>query len=381
MRYYLQHFFDPDFDHTNRKPDENAIRKNTLDLFNLGYVQNVIKGQILAQIVPLDSLAQRPDPRFILDAVDFPAGQNTYIDPEYPQYLLAASNGYVFYNEGRITVKSLLNVRQDVSFHTGNINFVGDMAIHGAIRSGFSILGNNVRISGVVEGGIAHSASNMLVDGGVRGNTSDHCLVDSGGKLMINFLEKAEARARGNIVINKYCLYSTVYAGNNMLVKEQLYGGTINVFSSIYVGKQLGNKAGIPTSVFIGYDPLIIRRMEKQEAFISTLTQSITHLKAITKDLPPEANDATIKLQQLMQQRANIIAQRRAYAKKLFDDEHTINACRLIVPGIVYPGVEISIGKFFRPIEKPYENVVFHLQDSEIVSGPISSAQPTLNRG
>ena len=99
MRYYLQHFFDPDFDHTTRKPDENAIRNNTLDLFNLGYVQNVIKGQILAQIVPLDSLSQRPDPRFILDTVDFPAGQNTYIDPEYPQYLLAATNGYVFYNE------------------------------------------------------------------------------------------------------------------------------------------------------------------------------------------------------------------------------------------------------------------------------------------
>ena len=263
MRYYLQHFFDPDFDHLNRKPDENAIKKNSMDLFNLGYVQNVIKGQILAQIVPLDSLDSPPNPRFILNTVDFPAGQNTYIDPEYPQYLLAAANGYVFYNEGRITVKSLLNVRQDISFHTGNINFVGDMAVFGAVRSGFSILGNNVRIQGLVEGGIAHSASNMLVDGGVRGNICDHCLVDSGGKLLINFIEKAEARAKGNIVVNKYCLYCTVYAGNNMLVKEQLYGGTINVFSSIYVGKQLGNKAGISTSIFIGYAPLLIRRMEK----------------------------------------------------------------------------------------------------------------------
>ncbi|MBQ7457028.1 MAG: DUF342 domain-containing protein [Desulfovibrio sp.] len=378
MRYYLQHFFDPDFDHTKRKPDENAIKKDSLDLFNLGYVQNVIKGQILAQIVPIETLDTEPDPRFVLETIDFPAGQNTYIDPNYPQYLLAAINGYVFYNEGRITVKALLNVRQDVSFHTGNINFVGDMAIFGAVRSGFSILANNVRISGLVEGGIAHSTRNMLIDGGVRGNTSDHCLVDSGGKLMMSFLERAEARAKGNIVINKYCLYSTVYAGNNMLVKEHLYGGKVNVFSSLYVGKQLGNKAGIPTQISIGYDPLIVRRMEKQESFISSLTQAISHLKAITRDLPPDANATTARLQQLITQRDNLIQQRREFFKKLSDDEMTIKNCRLIVPGIVYPGVEISIGKLFRPIEKIYENVVFHIAHHEVVSEPITAVQPTM---
>lgn len=378
MRYYLQHFFDPDFDHTKRKPDENSIYKDSLDLFNLGYVQNVIKGQILAQIVPLDTLTEEPDPRFVLTTIDFPSGQNTYIDPDYPQYLLAAINGYVFYSDGRITVKALLNVQQDISFHTGNINFVGDMAISGSIRSGFSILANNVRISGLVEGGIAHSTSNMIIDGGVRGNISDHCLVDSGGKLMLNFLERAEARAKGNIVINKYCLYSTVYAGNNMLIKEHLYGGKVNVFSSLYVGKQLGNKAGIPTTIAIGYDPLIVRKMEKQETFIASLTQSISHLKAITKDLPPNANLQTVKLQEYIAQRDVLIKQRREYFKKLSEEETTIGNCRLICPGIVYPGVEITIGRIFRAIEKVYENVVFHIYDHEIISEPITAVQPTL---
>ncbi|MBQ7608468.1 MAG: DUF342 domain-containing protein [Desulfovibrionaceae bacterium] len=378
MRYYLQHFFDPDYDHKKRKPDENAILKDSMDLFNLGYVQNVIKGQILAQIVPLDTVEGEPDPRFILETVDFPAGQNTYIDPDYPQYLLAAINGYVFYNEGSITVKNLLNVRQDVSFHTGNINFVGDLAIYGAVRSGFSILANNVRISGLVEGGIAHSAGNLLVDGGVRGNISDHCLVDSGGKLLMSFLERAEARSKGNIVINKYCLYSKVYAGNNMLVKEQLYGGKVNVFSSLYVGKQLGNKAGIATQIAIGYDPLIVRRMERQETFISALTQAISHLKSITKDLPPDANAATAKLNSLNDERETLLKQRKEYLHKLSEDESTITNCRLIVPGIVYPGVEISIGKIYRAIDKVYENVVFHIVDREVVCEPISAAQPTL---
>ncbi|MBQ7586289.1 MAG: DUF342 domain-containing protein [Desulfovibrionaceae bacterium] len=373
MRYYLIHYFDPDFDHLNRKPDADAVQKNGLDLLNLGYVQNVIKGQILAQIVPIDTLETPPNPRFILHSVDFPAGQNTFVHPNYPQYLLSAANGYVFYYEGRITVKSLLNVRQDISFNTGNVNFVGDMAVHGSVRSGFSILGNNVRIHGMLEGGIAHSNKNMIIDGGAKGATSDHCLIDTGGKLLASFLERIEARTRGNIVVNKYCLYCTVYAGNNMLVKEKLYGGSVNVFSSLYVGQQVGNRAEIPTNICLGYDPINIRRLEKLETFVAAISQRILHLKAIVGHLPPDANDKTLRLQRFIRQRANVLEASRLLAKKMAVDQKILNQCRLIVPGVIYPGVEISIGSFYFPVTKVYENVVFHLVDREIKVEPITA--------
>ena len=154
MRYYLRHYFNPDFDHLRAKPAGGVGTDDGADLYSLGYVQNVIAGQILAELVPLDEVEEEPDPRFILSAPEFPAGANTRVDPAYPRYLLAAAKGYVFYNEGQITVKSLLNVRKDVSFHTGNIFFVGDMAVHGSVRSGFSVQANNLRIMGMVEGGV-----------------------------------------------------------------------------------------------------------------------------------------------------------------------------------------------------------------------------------
>ena len=374
MLYYLIHYFDPDFDHLNRKPDADAVQKKGLDLVNLGYVQNVIKGQILAQIVPLDTYEGEPNSRFIMHTIEFPAGQNTFVHPNYPQYLLSAANGYVFYYEGRITVKSLLNVRQDISFNTGNINFVGDMAVHGAVRSGFSILGNNVRIHGMLEGGIAHSNGNMIIDGGARGSIGDHCLVDSGGKLLANFLERMEARTRGNIVINRYCLHCTVYAGNNMLVKEQLYGGNINVFSSIYVGKQVGNKAEIPTSICLGYDPINIRRLEKLESIVTAISQRIMHLKAIVGHLPADTNDKTKRLQRLLRQRSNLLEASRALSKKLADDSAILRECRLIVPGQVFPGVELSIGHFYYSVNQVFENVVFHLVNREIRVEPITES-------
>ena len=373
MQYYLRHYFNPDFDYLRPKPGIGEDGESS-DLYSLGYVQNVIAGQLLAEVIPLEQAGAEPDPRFVLSRPVLPGGANTRVDPAYPNYLLSTSNRYVFYNNGKITVKRLLNVRQDVSFRTGNIFFVGDMAVHGSVRSGFSVQANNLRIMGMVEGGVARARRDLMVDGGARGGAGQHCLLDAGDKLLTPFLEKIEARARGNMVVEKYCLYSTVYAGANMVVREQVYGSTINAYGSVYVGRQLGNKAAISTKIYLGYDPLSIRQLEKIDKIISGLSQSITHLKAVAGHLPPDANEASRKLARLVALRERIMKQRTELWSKLYLDENYMQNCRLMVPGKVYPGVEISVGRAFMLVERPYENVLFRLCYDDIIVEPLPPA-------
>ncbi len=371
MQYYLKHYFNPDFDYQRAKPGGGLGTDENADVYSLGYAQNVIAGQILAEMVPLDQLGEEPDKRFIRSGPDLPAGANTRIDPAFPRYLLADAKGYVFYNEGKITVKSLLNVRQDVSFRTGNIFFVGDMAVHGSVRSGFSVQANNMRIMGMVEGGIARARRDLMVEGGARGGSGQHCLLDAGGKLVAPFLEKVEARSRGNMLIDKYCLYSTVYAGSNMVVRGQMYGSSVNAYGSVYVGSQLGNRAAIATRVYLGYDPLFIRHLEKVDGIISSLSQTITHLKAVAGHLPPDTNETTRKLAKMTAQREKMLARRTEIWSKLNLDEQAMNSCRLMVAGKVFPGVEISIGRAFMLVERPYENAMFRLCYNDIVVEPL----------
>lgn len=371
MQYYLRHYFHPDFDHEQARPGGGQGTAPTSDVHSLGYVQNVIRGQILAEIVPLDQVREKPDPRFILDSPTFPAGPNTRVDPAWPNYLLADSRGYVFYNQGQITVKGLLNVRKDVSFHTGNIFFVGDMAVHGSVRSGFSVQANNLRINGMIEGGVARARGDLMVEGGARGGSGEHCLLTAGGKLLVPFLEKVEARARGNIMIEKYCLHSTIYAGANMVVKGQIYGSTINGYGSVYAGAQLGNRAAIPTRIFLGYDPFRIRQLERIDSIIADLSQSITHLKAVAGHLPPDTNETTRKLTRLSEQRDKILRRRAEIWAHLSRDEHNLENSRVMVPGRVYPGVEISIGRAFMQVERIYENSMFRLLYNDIVVEPM----------
>lgn len=372
MKYYLKHFFNPDYDHQNAKPGGGLGTDENADVYSMGYAQNVVPGQLLAQIVPLDQIKDAPDPRYIRSSPTLPQGPNTIVHPAHPDYLVADSRGYVFYNEGKITVKGLLNVRQDVSFRTGNIFFVGDMAVHGKVLSGFSAQANNLRVKGMVEGGIVRARRDLMVEGGARGGSGQHCLLDAGGKLLSPFLEKVEARARGNMAIEKYCLYSSVYAGANMIVRGQMYGSSVNAYGSVYVGAQLGNRAGVPTKVYLGYDPFGIRQLEKVDNIISSLSQSITHLKAVAGHLPPDANDATRKLASMRAQRERVKQRRAAIWEKLSEDENSIQNCKIIAPGKVFPGVEISIGKAFMLVERPYENVAFRLCYNDIVVEPLA---------
>lgn len=51
MDMYLRHYFDPNFDYQSLRP--TPAGQGDTDCYNLGYVQNVVKGQILAELVPL----------------------------------------------------------------------------------------------------------------------------------------------------------------------------------------------------------------------------------------------------------------------------------------------------------------------------------------
>ena len=370
--YYLHHFFDPDMDHLALKPRVSS--GDEADRYNLGYVQNVISGQVLAEVVPLAEIGNTPltslNPRFFLEEPLAPQGQNTRIDPAYPQYLLADANGYVFYHEGLITVKKLLNVRRDVDFHTGNIFFVGDMAVHGDVRAGFEIQANRILVKGMVEGGVVRARGDLALQGGARGGSSDRCLISAGDNLRLLFAEKAELRAGSTIYVERTCQHSTVFAGASLVVKDRLQGGTVHARNSVYVANQLGTSTAAPTAIFLGYNALRTRQLEKLDARLDALATRVAHYTAVAGHLPPDATPLARKLV-TARQKLELFQQRRNQLWGILTkDEHNVDLCRLVVPGTVHPGVTVSIGRAFLTVETAYRSVVFQLQDGEIVMKP-----------
>jgi len=372
LSYYLLHHFDEKRDHLHLKPLRKAKTGNAV-LFDMGYVQNVIKGQLLARFIPLKD-AIDPHPGCIFDEPKLPIGDNTHIDPTHPMFLLASVNGYVFYYKKLITVKRTLNVRGDVDFKTGNIFFVGDTVVHGGIRAGFEVQSNNIIIQDIVEGSIVRARQDIAAKGGIRGGAGGHCILSAGGNLTAPYVERVEIRAELSILIDKYCMHATVYCGGNFALKGRLVGGTINVNSNAYVGEQIGNKAAIPTKIFLGYNPMRIRVLNKIDTQIRILSESLIHLNAIAGHLPEDANiDARRKLTQKSNQYNCLVSRRTTLWRTLHKDELNTSKCQLVVPGCVHPGVEIAIGRSYLEVDRKYENVIFRLVDDEIIIESLKS--------
>lgn len=382
--YYLLHYFDPDFSHLHRRPEQYS--DGSAELRSLGYVQNVVAGQVLAEILEIGKhRPMRRDPRFIYKTKHLPIGPNCVAHPDNPDKIIAAANGYVFYNKGLISVKKLLNVRGDAGFHTGNIFFVGDLAVHGDVLTGFSLQARNILVKGQIQSAKLKSAGDVVCLGGVKGaNTcvmsgetdeiahSDHyvpsSLIEAEGNIRLPFCEHVQLRARGNIVIDGSCMHSTLYVGGNLLVKGRLQGGAVYANGIVCVEKQLGADYVSPTKIMMGYDPFDFLSLQKLESQIRFLQDKLGYFSKMA------ARNDVMNLEyaprtDVMQGKINIARKRRSALWQKFNiDGQKAPHCLVLVPGKVMPGCEIAIGRAFYKTTDIAENINFRLleHDEEI---------------
>jgi uncharacterized protein (DUF342 family) len=380
--YYLHHYFDPDFSHMRLVPEQGA--DGSANQRYLGYVQNVVAGQVLAEIIDVDQFPDLPrDPRFTYQDRYLPVGPNCTLHPDNPDKIIAQANGYCFYHNGLINVKKLLNVRGNLGFHTGSIFFVGDMAVHGDVQTGFSVMARNLLIRGHIESAKVKAAGDIVCTAGVKGtNTSaigeepakdagyepvPDTLLDCGGSIRLPFCEHAQLRARGNVIIDGHCMHSTLYVGGNLIIKGRLQGGAVYANNLVYVEGQLGSDYTITTRICMGYDPFDFLALQKLENQIRYLKDKFLYFEK-------QAARNSV-MEQEFQPRVDVVrrklkiahARRNVLWRKFAEDEQNARQCRVIAPGKIMPGTEVSIGRAFLDIASGAANQAFMLGEDEII--------------
>lgn len=369
MAYYLRHFFNPDFNHKKLRPD--TLQDGDVSQHYLGYVQNVVAGQVLAEIEEIEpgQEANGYDPRFVFQDKIYPVGPNCAPHPRNPARIIATTNGYVFYHEGLITVKRLLNVRQDVDFHTGNIMFTGDIVAHGAVRTGFTVHGNRVLVKGTVEGATIVAENDIVCESGLKGASTG--MLRAGGNIKIPFCENIRIWARGNVEIEGSCLHSEIYVDGSLMIKGRLQGGAVYANNIIYVEEQIGGGQNTTTKVMMGYNPGEFYKLQLVETEISELHQRLDQFERMVQKKPVLLESYDIKIR-LIRQKLELLHQTRNELWKDFRaNEHHAGKCRLICPGRIRPGLEISIARAYEAVNDFYDGLEFRLEEYDIVQKPI----------
>ena len=365
MPYLLKHHFDPDFDHHRLSPLERS--DGSVDHYNLGYVQNVVASQVLAEFLPLDpdqGNAAGANERFVFDEPVFPAGSGVRPDPDNPARLLAARNGYVYYDEaGRIAVKGLLNVRRDVDFNTGNVAFVGNLVVHGGVRSGFRVRAVDVRVKDTVEGARITALGDVVCLSGVKGG--GEARIRANGSVKAAFAENATLVARENVLIEGAAMHNSIFAGNKLVVKGRVTGGEIHCLRYAYIGDRLGGGIGATTRVVAGYDPMLLYSDRKLNERIKELNEELAELRIEAAKSEVHASELAGPLETAGKTLQALLARKVTVWERIKATE-TLDTCRIMVEGVVKPGVEISIGPAYLKVDEELKDVCFTFLDNEI---------------
>ncbi|MGE4298435.1 MAG: FapA family protein [Desulfovibrionaceae bacterium] len=362
MPYVLHHHFEPDMAPRALKPRD--MGNGVVDHYDLGYVQNAIVLQVLAEFTQVDDAqAAVHDSRLVFPEPVFPMGPNCRVNPGNPLQLLASANGHVCYENGKITVKTQVSIDSDIDFHTGNILFVGDLSLEKNVRSGFEIQARTIRAHGVVEGATLKADKSIVCHGGIKGGK--RAVVTAGANIRAAFCENAELAAQENILIDGSCLHSQIYVGKQCAIKGRLQGGHVRGASIVYVGEVLGGGSGTITTISLGYDPFLIRQAEALDASLLETKERLQYYKShmercedLYKEFAPRFEKA--------EKKRRIFEKRREELWQRITASETLATAKVVVPGEVRPGVEISIGMVSFRVNDFLQDVAFSLADDEI---------------
>ncbi|MEY8491952.1 FapA family protein [Lachnospiraceae bacterium 29-91] len=316
-----------------------------VDYASLHFFQSVEPGGVICEAV----LPTPGEPgRTVLDQ-EIPAkdgkeapltkGQNTEISEDGTK-LTATQAGHVEYEGKTFQVKAVLEIAENVDYSTGNINYMGDVHIHGRVCSGFSVrAAGNITVDGVVESAAVEAGGDLIVAKGIVGNTDS--VVRADGSIFAKYLENSIVHARENLQAD--CIVnSEVYVDGEVQVRSGrgiIVGGRIRAAKKVSA-KAVGSKSESQTRIYLGGEPCM--EYEREE-LAEVIEEAETELEKLEKR--PNSPDKLERMKRLQfdlsVNRIKLEQMDEELAKKQEEIEN-LGGCKLVAD-IAYPGLVLTI--------------------------------------
>ncbi|HET6281099.1 MAG TPA: FapA family protein [Polyangia bacterium] len=242
-----------------RKIDETS---SSVDLHEVKRYVNVSAGQVLceiisspavpaydvfgAAIVPEENLSRAPEAPLVK------LGERVAPRADNDAVIIACEDGCVRYEKGVLSVQKVLEVRGDVDFKVGNIDFHGQVIVSGDVLAGFKINATaDVIVKGMVENASIDAGGDIVITGGVAGRHGASHL-KSGGQIKARYLHMVKVDCKKDLAVGVECIDSEITAGGSVLVtKGGIIGGVLHAGGTIRAAF-IGSEMCVPTLIATG---------------------------------------------------------------------------------------------------------------------------------
>lgn len=341
---------------------------NRVDYASVDFISNIEKGGEICRIIaPTRGVpGQTVDGREIRArdgrAATVPRGRNTQLSGD-GGLLLATMAGHVEFNASCFHVKPLMEIPGDVDYSVGNINFLGDVLIHGDIRSGFTVRAmGSITVDGVVEACTVEAGGDVVVARGVQGD--DRAVIRAQRNLFAKYLENSCIYVKETLHTDSL-INCDVYCDGSVEVRSgrmTILGGMVRAAHEVSAGV-IGSQTESQTNILLGGLPCGSFDYEQ-------VTQETRELEAEMEALERRP-DSPDKLSRMSRIRMQLIGN-RGRLKKLEKERERLESdpkgpgVRRMACDVVYPGTVLTIGEASHRFERRLTPCNAALADGEI---------------
>ncbi|MFH1095997.1 MAG: flagellar assembly protein A [Candidatus Desantisbacteria bacterium] len=177
------------------------------------------------------------------------AGKNVFIDKNR---CFSAAFGKVMWQGFRVAVEQIIKVETDAD---ANIETSGKIIIHGNVKEGVKIGGNDIIIHGNVENTVEIMAKGTLIVEGEINKAKIKTALD----MSATIIKESQIECGGTLNVSTAIMDSPIIAENVVLSSEGkglIVGGEVSAQNLIHA-KVIGNEDGTPTTVKVGENGIL----------------------------------------------------------------------------------------------------------------------------
>lgn len=349
----IKFFFNTDL---TQKPKVNE--DGSVDFHHLDIISSVSAGDLLAELTPavqgkpgIDVCGGLLRPVKVKQKI-LRVGKNIKLSEDGLK-AYSEVNGHATVEGEQVFVSNMYEVPANVDPSTGDIEYEGNVLVHGNVLAGFSITAKgDIVVEGVVEGANLRAGGHIILKRGIQG--MDRGILVANGNVISRFIESATVEAGGYVSADAI-MHSTVSAKGDITVdgkKGFISGGNIRS-GTMVSAKTIGSHMGTTTNIEVGIEPQIIAEYhelgKEQETLRDEQEKNMQILVALAKriklgeKLPPdkllqfkkanEAKDTMSKRDEEITERMNVL--------KESIDSYEGGIVRVI--NTAHPGVKLTI--------------------------------------
>ena len=376
-----EYFFSQDFSHVPKTREDG-----TVDYRSIKTMELVTEGQMIAKYTPAipgengmsvmgqPIIAKRAKELSPLRGRGFTRGDDDI------SYFASMDGKIIVENDGKIVISPVHEVRGNAGIEGGNIDFKGDVIVHGDVVEGLSIRATgSIVIDGVAEDCSLIANGEIVIKKGVKG--AEKTTIFSKSRVVSEFIELAKVRAEGRVQADVF-YNSVVFAGEDIFLtgkKASVVGGKMWAVEGIEC-QNVGNEFGVNTMIQVGMDEATMNKMTELKIRMNELGEDIQKLEASLKAYD-DAEKSTgksfkgdPKRMQLLRNKLNTtgmlerITSDYDILKSRYDrSKHST----VRVHGYICAGARIGMNELTCSVTQTWIGVIFSRQGGEIVMNAI----------